>query len=52
MVAAAAVRFLRVEPQLPGELSPDSWTAPSVRRHYASFAAAFQLQLRDFFDRV
>jgi len=48
-IAAAAVRFLRIEPQLPAELTPDRWTAPSIRRLYADFSTAFETQLREFF---
>jgi phenylacetic acid degradation operon negative regulatory protein len=47
-IAAAAVRFLRVEPQLPGELVPDRWTTPSFRERYDDFAIAFEQQLRAF----
>lgn len=50
-VAAAAVRFLRTEPQLPTELHPDVWTAPSLRPLYDSFSVAFQQQLSEFFAR-
>lgn len=52
VVAAAAIRFLRVEPQLPDELTPDPWTARSIRPLYDEFSAAFERQLRDFFRRV
>jgi len=52
VVAAAAVRFLRVEPQLPAELAPASWTPPSIRPLYDDFARAFQHQLRGFFAAI
>lgn len=48
-VAAAAVRFLRVEPQLPVELTPAPWTAASIRPLYDQFSAAFERRLREFF---
>lgn len=51
-IAAAAVRFLRTEPQLPTELTPDRWTAPSIRRLYADFSTAFETQLGEFFARA
>ena len=49
MVAAAAVRFLRIEPQLPRALAPHAWTATGLRPLYDEFNQAFQGQLRDFF---
>jgi phenylacetic acid degradation operon negative regulatory protein len=49
VVAAAAVRFLRTEPQLPAELAPATWTPPSIRPLYDDFVRAFQQQLRAFF---
>jgi len=52
VVAAAAVRFLRVEPQLPTELAPSPWTPPSIRTLYDDFARAFQRQLSGFFGSV
>jgi len=52
MVAAAAVRFLRVEPQLPDELTPPTWTASAIRPVYDDFLAVFQRQLGAFFARV
>jgi len=52
MVAAAAVRFLRVEPQLPDELRPTAWTASAIRHLYDDFLAVFQRQLGEFFARV
>lgn len=51
-VAAAAVRFLRVEPQLPSELIPATWTASRIRPLYDDFLPAFQHQLRSFFARA
>ncbi|WP_158412375.1 PaaX family transcriptional regulator C-terminal domain-containing protein [Ilumatobacter nonamiensis] len=48
-VAAAAVRFLRSEPQLPGALTPVTWTASSIRPLYDEFLVVFQRQLRAFF---
>ena len=52
VVAAAAVRFLRVEPQLPAELVPSTWTPPSIRPLYDDFARAFQRQLSGFFAAI
>ncbi len=49
MVAAAAVRFLRIEPQLPAALAPAAWTATALRPLYDDFNQAFQGQLRTFF---
>ena len=49
MVAAAAVRFLRIEPQLPSALAPPTWTATALRSAYDEFNHDFQGQLRDFF---
>ena len=49
MVAAAAVRFLRIEPQLPSTLAPPTWTATALRSAYDDFNHNFQGQLRDFF---
>lgn len=51
-VAAAAVRFLRAEPQLPTELTPPTWTASSIRPLYDEFLSVFQRQLREFFRRA
>lgn len=51
-ISAAVVRFLRVEPQLPGELAPAAWTPPTIRPLYDEFAAAFQAQLREFFASI
>ncbi len=48
IVSAAAVRFLRTEPQLPSELAPDQWTPPLLRPIYDDFEAAFQRLLRSF----
>jgi phenylacetic acid degradation operon negative regulatory protein len=45
---AAAQQFLRVEPQLPDELSPDGG-ARAVRARYADVVAAFQGRLAEFF---
>jgi phenylacetic acid degradation operon negative regulatory protein len=47
---AAAQRFLRVEPQLPAELAPDT-SATNVRSRYAAVVGEFQLQLGEFFER-
>ena len=47
---AAAQQFLRVEPQLPAELSPDT-SGAAVRAHYADVVAAFQARLSEFFAR-
>ncbi|MGB0112518.1 MAG: hypothetical protein WBP59_04815 [Ilumatobacteraceae bacterium] len=52
MMSAAAVRFLRVEPQLPNELAPATWTPPTIRPLYDDFATAFQRQLGRFFAAV
>jgi phenylacetic acid degradation operon negative regulatory protein len=52
MIAAAVVRFLRIEPQLPEELAPRPWTPPTLRPLYDEFDAAFQRQLRAFFASV
>jgi phenylacetic acid degradation operon negative regulatory protein len=49
MVAAAAVRFLRTEPQLPLALAPPTWTATALRPLYDEYNQAFQSQLRTFF---
>ncbi len=49
MVAAAAVRFLRIEPQLPVALAPPTWTATALRPLYDEYNHAFQTQLRTFF---
>lgn len=48
MLSAAAVRFLRTEPQLPVELAPDPWAPPDLRPVYDDFEAAFQRLLRAF----
>jgi len=48
VLSAAVVRFLRVEPQLPAELVPLSWSAPQLRDHYDDFESAFQQLLRTF----
>ena len=48
-VAAAAVRFLRIEPQLPVALAPPTWTATALRPLYDEYNQAFQGQLRTFF---
>lgn len=47
---AAAQQYLRVEPQLPGELAPDR-SGTSVRTRYDEVVAAFQARLADFFAR-
>ena len=52
MVSAAAVRFLRTEPQLPAALAPSSWTANELRPLYDEFNTAFLGQLRSFFASV
>ncbi len=49
IVAAAVVRFLRIEPQLPSVLAPSTWTATALRSAYDEFNRSFQQQLRDFF---
>ncbi len=49
MVAAAAVRFLRIEPQLPAALAPPTWTAHALRSLYDDYNQSFQGQLRSFF---
>ncbi len=48
MLSAAVVRFLRVEPQLPDELQPPTWSPPTLRPLYDDFEAAFQRLLRQF----
>ncbi len=52
MLSAAAVRFLRVEPQLPLELVPDDWSPPELRLVYDDFEVAFQRLLRVFLRGV
>ncbi len=52
MVSAAAVRFLRTEPQLPTELAPSTWTAPMLRAMYDDLDSAFLVQLRHFFTSL
>ncbi len=47
---AAAQQFLRVEPQLPPELTPDI-SGASVRSRYAEVVGVFQSQLGEFFGR-
>jgi phenylacetic acid degradation operon negative regulatory protein len=47
---ASAQRFLRVEPQLPTELAPDT-SGATVRSRYATVVGEFQSQLREFFER-
>jgi len=49
MIAAAVVRFLRIEPQLPSVLAPLTWTATALRSTYDEFNRSFQHQLLDFF---
>jgi len=49
MVAAAVVRFLRIEPQLPAELAPPTWTPAALRPMYDDFDASFRVQLAEFF---
>lgn len=51
-VAAAAVRFLRIEPQLPAALAPPVWTATALRPLYDEYNQAFQRQLRTFFASI
>ena len=51
-VAAAAVRFLRLEPRLPAALQPPDWAPPTLRPRYDDFDAAFTRQLRAFFASV
>ena len=50
VVLAAAQQFLRVEPQLPAELSPDG-SGRAVRTRYSDVLAAFQARLAEFFAR-
>ncbi len=52
LLSAAAIRFLRVEPQLPDELEPDSWTPPQLRPVYDDFEIAFQHQLQTFLSCI
>lgn len=52
MLSAAAVRFLRVEPQLPLELVPHQWSPPELRPVYDDFEEAFQRLLRVFLRGV
>lgn len=52
MVSAAAVRFLRIEPQLPEELAPNTWTARKLRSLYDDVNREFRHQLNDFFAAV
>jgi phenylacetic acid degradation operon negative regulatory protein len=47
---AAAQRFLRVEPQLPIELSPDA-AAAVLRTRYADVVGVFQTRVAEFFAR-
>ncbi|HSP27588.1 MAG TPA: hypothetical protein VLN74_03485 [Ilumatobacteraceae bacterium] len=47
---AAAQQFLRIEPQLPAELSPDG-SATAVRARYDEVVAAFEARLSEFFTR-
>jgi phenylacetic acid degradation operon negative regulatory protein len=47
---AAAQRFLRIEPQLPAELAPDT-SGATVRSRYATVLGEFQSQLSEFFER-
>lgn len=47
---AAAQQFLRVEPQLPAELAPDS-KGTDVRSRYADVVTVFQARLSEFFGR-
>jgi phenylacetic acid degradation operon negative regulatory protein len=47
---AAAQQFLRIEPQLPRELAPDT-SAAAVRARYAEVVTAFQEELAAFFAR-
>jgi phenylacetic acid degradation operon negative regulatory protein len=47
---AGAQQFLRVEPQLPVELSPDG-SGAAVRTRYVDVVAAFEQRLSDFFAR-
>lgn len=48
VLSAAAVRFLREEPQLPVGLQPPGWVVPTLRPRYDEFEAAFQVLLRQF----
>ncbi len=47
---AAALHFLRIEPQLPSELAPNV-AADQVRTRYAEVLDVFQARLADFFGR-
>jgi phenylacetic acid degradation operon negative regulatory protein len=47
---AAAQQFLRVEPQLPTDLAPDT-AGTAVRMRYAAVVALFQARLSEFFGR-
>jgi phenylacetic acid degradation operon negative regulatory protein len=50
LALAAAQQFLRIEPQLPAELSPDD-SGPAVRTRYDEVVGAFQSRLSEFFAR-
>lgn len=50
--SAAVVRFLRNEPLLPVELTPDAWPVDVVRRMYDEFEADHQRLLQDFLRRA
>ncbi len=52
VLSAAAVRFLRIEPQLPAVLVPDSWAPPELRLVYDDFEVAFQRLLGVFLRSV
>ena len=48
-VAAAVVRHLLGDPQLPAELSPAAASAAALRSDYDEYEVAFQGLWRDFF---
>lgn len=51
-LAAATLRHVVHDPQLPAELAPDDWPADSLRSAYRRYEAAYQRLLRDFFRSV
>jgi phenylacetic acid degradation operon negative regulatory protein len=51
MLAAAAVRFLRAEPLLPRELTPDGWPVDELRRRYATYDRLLGGALRRALDQ-
>jgi phenylacetic acid degradation operon negative regulatory protein len=48
VASARVVRFLRREPQLPGNLTPPGWPVDEVRRRYDDFESQFQGLLSGF----